>query len=63
MAVDSRHQDKGIGGAMLKHFMTKAIEVSEKVGVRLVLVHAMDEQAKDSIVITASSSHRSTRLP
>jgi GNAT superfamily N-acetyltransferase len=47
MAVDSRHQGKGLGGAMLKHFMTKAIEVSEKVGVRLVLVHAKDEQAKD----------------
>ncbi len=47
MAVDSRHQSKGLGAAMLKHFMTKAIEVSEKVGVRLVLVHAKDEQAKD----------------
>ncbi len=47
MAVDSRHQGKGLGGAMLKHFMAKAIEVSEKVGVRLVLVHAKDEQAKD----------------
>jgi GNAT superfamily N-acetyltransferase len=47
MAVDSRHQGKGLGAAMLKHFMTKAIEVSEIVGVRLVLVHAKDEQAKD----------------
>jgi GNAT superfamily N-acetyltransferase len=47
MAVDSRHQGRGLGAAMLKHFMTKAIEVSEKVGVRLVLVHAKDEQAKD----------------
>lgn len=32
MAVERRHQGKGLGGAMLKHFMTKAIEVSEKVG-------------------------------
>jgi len=47
MAVDSRHQGNGLGAAMLKHFMTKAIEVSEIVGVRLVLVHAKDEQAKD----------------
>jgi GNAT superfamily N-acetyltransferase len=47
MAVDSHHQGKGLGAAMLKHFMTKAIEVSEKVGVRLVLVHAKDKQAKD----------------
>jgi GNAT superfamily N-acetyltransferase len=46
IAVDSRHQGKGLGGAMLKHFMTKAIEVSAIVGVRLVLVHAKDEQAK-----------------
>jgi GNAT superfamily N-acetyltransferase len=46
MAVDRRRQGKGLGGAMLKHFMTKAIEVSEKVGVRLVLVHAKDEHAK-----------------
>jgi GNAT superfamily N-acetyltransferase len=47
MAVDSRHQGKGLGAAMLKHFMAKAIEVAEIVGVRLVLVHAKDEQAKD----------------
>jgi GNAT superfamily N-acetyltransferase len=45
MAVDNRHQRKGLGAAMLKHFITKAIEVSEKVGVRLVLVHAKDAQA------------------
>jgi GNAT superfamily N-acetyltransferase len=47
MAVDSRHQGNGLGAAMLKHFMTKAIEVSENVGVRLVLVHAKDNHAKD----------------
>lgn len=47
MAVDSRHQGKGLGAAMLKHFMTKVIEVSENVGARLVLVHAKDEHAKD----------------
>jgi GNAT superfamily N-acetyltransferase len=47
MAVDSRHRGKGLGVAMLKHFMAKAVEVSEKIGVRLVLVHAKDEQAKD----------------
>jgi GNAT superfamily N-acetyltransferase len=46
MALDSHHQGKGLGGAMLKHFMTKAIEVSEIIGVRLVLVHARDEPAK-----------------
>jgi GNAT superfamily N-acetyltransferase len=46
MAVDGRHQGKGLGGAMLKHFMLKAIEVAELIGVRLVLVHAKDEHVK-----------------
>jgi GNAT superfamily N-acetyltransferase len=46
MAVDSRHQGNGLGAAILKHFMMKAIEVSQNVGVRLVLVHAKDEHAK-----------------
>ena len=45
MAVDSRHQGKGFGAAMLKHFITKALEVSEIVGARLVLVHAKDAHA------------------
>jgi predicted N-acetyltransferase YhbS len=45
MAVDIRHQGKGLGQALLKHFMVKAIEVSEKVGVRLVLVHAKNDRA------------------
>ena len=46
LAVDRRHQGEGLAGAMLKHFMTKAIEVSENVGVRLVLVHAKNDRAK-----------------
>jgi hypothetical protein len=31
---------------MLKHFMLKALEVAERVGVWLVLVHSKDEKAK-----------------
>jgi GNAT superfamily N-acetyltransferase len=46
MVVERGHQGNGLGAAMLKHFITKAIEVSEIVGVRLVLVHAKDQQAK-----------------
>ncbi len=46
MAVDSCHQGKGLGGAMLKHFMLKAIEVSQKIGVRLVLVHAKNDRTR-----------------
>lgn len=47
MAVDRRHQGNSLGAAMLKHFITKALEVSELVAVRLVLVHAKDRQAND----------------
>ncbi|MGO9321608.1 MAG: GNAT family N-acetyltransferase [Solirubrobacteraceae bacterium] len=47
MAVDRRRQGNGLGAAMLKHFITKALEVSEIVGVRLVLVHAKDQQTSD----------------
>lgn len=46
LAVDRDHAGRGLGAALLKHFMLKAIEVAGTVGVRLVLVHAKDEDAK-----------------
>jgi len=47
LAVDENHQGAGLGPALLKHFILKSIEVSAMVGVRLLLVHAMDEEARD----------------
>jgi GNAT superfamily N-acetyltransferase len=46
IAVDAKHNGLGLGVALFKHFMFKAIEVAGTVGVRLVLVHAKDEEAK-----------------
>lgn len=46
MAVDAKHVGRGLAAAMLKHFMTKAVEVAQNVGVRLLLVHAKDEEAR-----------------
>jgi GNAT superfamily N-acetyltransferase len=46
LAVDTEHQGKGLGAALLKHFIGKALQVAEHVGVRLMLVHAKDEHAK-----------------
>ena len=46
MAVDSRHQGAHLGSALLQHFMIKAIDVAAAVGVRLLLVHAKDDEAK-----------------
>ena len=46
LAVDQRHNGKGLGGALLKHFMLKALEVAGSVGVRVLLIHAKDEEAQ-----------------
>lgn len=46
MGVDLGHMKQGLGAALLKHFMLKVFEVNEIIGVRLVLVHAKDEDAK-----------------
>lgn len=45
LAVDLRHQGQGFAAALLKHFLLTALEVAELTGLRLVLVHAKDEQA------------------
>ena len=47
LAVDRDHQGKGLAAALLKHFLGKALEVSELTGLRLVLVHAKSAQAAD----------------
>jgi hypothetical protein len=46
MAVDSRHKGQGVGAVLLKHFMLKALEVSQSVGVRVLLIHAKDDEPK-----------------
>ena len=45
LAVDRGHQGQGLAAALLKHFLLKALEVASLTGVRLVLVHAKDDQA------------------
>jgi GNAT superfamily N-acetyltransferase len=47
VGVDSRHQGEGLGAALLKHFMLKAIEVAQSVAVRVLLIHAKNENAKN----------------
>ena len=47
MAVDARHTRHGLGAALLKHFMLKALEVAQSVGVRILLIHAKDDEAKN----------------
>lgn len=46
LAVDSRRQGEGIGTLLLAFALRRALDISEQLGVRIVQVHAIDEDAK-----------------
>lgn len=46
LAVDESVQGRGIGAFLLQDAMARALAVSEEAGVRLLLVHAVDENAR-----------------
>ncbi len=45
LAVDSEHRGRGLGAALLKHFLLKVLEVAAHTGVRVALVHAANDAA------------------
>lgn len=45
LAVDTAHQGRGLGGGLLKDALLRTIEVSRSAGVRMLMVHAIDESA------------------
>lgn len=45
LAVDQKLQGRGLGAALLKHFLLKSIEIADITGVRILLVHAKDQSA------------------
>jgi len=45
LAVDRRHQKKGIGPAMLREAIQRTLEISRSAGVRALMVHAIDDEA------------------
>jgi GNAT superfamily N-acetyltransferase len=45
LAIDRRHQGRGLGSALVKDAILKTIAASEIAGVRALLVHATDDQA------------------
>jgi GNAT superfamily N-acetyltransferase len=47
LAVDTRHQGRGLASALLKHFLLKVLEVADHTGVRLALVHAKNDTVAD----------------
>lgn len=46
LAIDMKHQGKKLGAALLKDAVLRAKAVSEQVGVRALLVHALNDKAK-----------------
>ncbi len=46
LAVDTKHQGRGLAAALLKHFVLKSLEVAEAAGVRLLLVHAKNDTTR-----------------
>jgi predicted N-acetyltransferase YhbS len=47
LAVDAKQQGRGLGRHLLRDAIARTVEVSEIVGVRALLVHALHEQARD----------------
>lgn len=46
LAVDLTWQGSGVGPGLLKDAVSRALYVSQQIGVRALLVHALNEQAK-----------------
>jgi GNAT superfamily N-acetyltransferase len=45
LAVDSSVQGHGVGAWLLRDAMLRALSAAEEVGIRVLLVHAIDERA------------------
>ena len=46
MAIDRKEQGQGLGAALLRDAVTRAVAAAEIIGVRALLVHALHEQAR-----------------
>jgi GNAT superfamily N-acetyltransferase len=47
LAIDSRYQRQGIGQGLLKDAMSRTMQAAQIAGIRALLVHAIDDDAKD----------------
>jgi GNAT superfamily N-acetyltransferase len=46
LAVDTRHQGQHLGRSLLLDAMTRVLQAGEAIGIRALLVHAIDENAR-----------------
>jgi len=47
LAVDKRFQSRGFGAGLLRDAILRVISAAEEIGVRAVIVHAIDDPARD----------------
>jgi ribosomal protein S18 acetylase RimI-like enzyme len=47
LAVDARHQGRHLGRSLLLDAMTRVLQAGELIGIRALLVHAIDERARE----------------
>ena len=46
LAVDQRHQDGGVGRALLQDAVLRTLQAADSIGVRALLIHAKSEKAR-----------------
>jgi GNAT superfamily N-acetyltransferase len=46
LAVDRRYHNQGLGSALLRDAMLRTLSISQEIGVALMFVHALHDQAK-----------------
>ncbi len=47
LAIDKSEQGKGLGNALLKDALSRSLNAANEIGARVILVHAIDEEAKN----------------
>ena len=63
LAVDTRRQGSGLGASLLQDAVRRVAGIADDVGVRALLVHAIDEPAARSTAASGSSLHQWTTRP
>ena len=46
LAVDQNHQGEGLGTSLLQDILLRVVGAADEIGARILLIHAMDEEAK-----------------
>jgi GNAT superfamily N-acetyltransferase len=47
LAIDQRYQRQGLGKALLKNALLRTVHAADIAGIRALLVHAKDEEARN----------------